>query len=250
MTTSTSTSTADGRGWRSWLLSPVAAVVLAVLIIAGSTGAALALRSDDPGTDSVEAGFLRDMSRHHAQAVEMGLITYRRSTADDMVYLTYDIATTQGSQVGMMMATLDDWGLSQTGRQPQMAWMDEPHEGLMPGMATAERIDQLRTLPADQADVLFLQLMIVHHRAGVDMANALLDRSDNDTARRFATTFAYAQDAEITTMNQMLVARGQAPVDAPGMASMSGMDGMATPAATPGATPAVDSHDSDGGHGG
>ncbi len=213
---------------------PIAAVTLALLVILGSAGVAFATRGGDPDSGSVEAGFLRDMVTHHNQAVEMALIAYRRTADPDIAILTYDIATTQQTQVGMMMATLNLWDLSQTGSDPAMSWMGHPTAGPMPGMATPDQIAQLQSLPPEQADILFLQLMIVHHRAGVDMADELLDRSDDDEARQFAETFARSQEIEIANMNAMLVARGQPPVDGTAVPSMGGMSGMeGTPVATP-----------------
>ncbi len=222
-------------GQRRSIVWPIASVMLAIVVVLASAGAVMALRGDDPGGDSVEAGFLRDMVTHHGQAVEMSLIVYRRTPSEDMVTMTYDMATTQQSQIGMMIATLDLWDLSQTGSEPAMSWMGHPTTGLMPGMAASEQVESLRTLPPDQADVLLLQVMIVHHRAGVDMANALLERSDNDDARRLAVAFSRSQETEIANMNAMLVDRGQAPINGSSVPAMSGMDGMdTTPAVTPG----------------
>ncbi len=209
---------------RRSIVNPVTVVILVVAIILASAGTALAFRSDSPDSGSVETGFLRDMVTHHNQAVEMALIVYRRTADPDLVTLSYDLATAQQAQVGMMMATLDLWDLSQTGTEPAMSWMGHPTTGPMPGMATGEQIGQLQTLPPAQADVLFLQLMIVHHRAGLDMSNGLLDRSGNDETRRFAETFSRTQGVEIDNMNAMLVARGQAPVDGSTVPGMSGMD--------------------------
>ncbi len=203
----------------------ITALALALLVIAVSAGAVMAVRGGDPDGDSAEAGFLRDMVTHHGQAVEMSMIVHRRTAADDMVTMTYDMATTQQSQIGMMIATLDLWGLSQTGSGPVMAWMGHPTTGLMPGMATPEQIALLRTLPPDEADILLLQLMIVHHLAGVDMANALLERSDDADARRMAERISRSQDVEIANMNAMLVARGETPYD-----PATAPDGVGTPA--------------------
>lgn len=219
---------------RRRFLWPTIAAVLALIVVIASAGAAFAFRSDEPGADSAEAGFLRDMVTHHGQAVEMSLIVYRRTADDDVVTMTYDMATTQQSQIGMMIATLDLWGLSQTGSDPAMSWMGHPTTGPMPGMATPEQVDLLRTLPPEQADALLLQLMIVHHRAGVEMASSLLDRSDNADVRRLAEAFSRSQDIEIANMNAMLVARGQAPVDGSAVPGMTGMD--MTTDATPGNT--------------
>lgn len=222
---------------RRSILLPLTAVVMAIVVAVALAGAAFALRDRHPDGGSVEAGFLRDMVTHHNQVVEMSLITYRRSADPEMVTLTYDLATAQQSQVGMMMATLDLWGLSQTGSDPAMTWMGQPVLGLMPGMATPEQVDRLQTLPPDQADILLLQLMVVHHRAGIDMANALLDTSDDDDVRRLAETFSRTQGAEVENMNAMLVARGQPPVDGTSTAGMGHMNGITT---TTSSTPSMD----------
>ena len=42
-----------------------------------------------------------------------------------------------------------------------MSWMEHPTEGLVPEMATPEEIDDLQQAPPEEADVLFLRLMIV-----------------------------------------------------------------------------------------
>lgn len=214
------------------IATPLLAIALAVVVIVASAGAVFAFRSDAPDSGSVEAGFLRDMVTHHNQAVEMALIDYRRTSDPEFVTLSYDLATAQQSQVGMMMATLDQWDLSQTGSAAAMTWMGHPTNGLMPGMATADQITKLQTLPTDQADILFLQLMIVHHQAGIEMSNELLARSDNDVVRQFAETFSRTQGVEIDNMNAMLEARGQQPVDGSASTTMSGMD-MTMDEATP-----------------
>lgn len=224
------------------IFTPVTAVILATVIIIASTAAALAFRGTDPDGGSVEAGFLRDMVTHHSQAVEMSLIDYRRTADPEMVVLSYDIATAQQAQIGMMMATLDLWGLSQTGSDRPMTWMGAPSTGLLPGMATPEQVALLQSLPADQADILLLQLMIVHHRAGIDMANAVLGRSDNQEVRRLAGTFSRTQGVEIDNMNAMLIARGQPPIDGMTIPGSENMNGITT--TTNDATPM------DMGHGG
>ena len=219
---------AHGTTTRRSLLTTVVAIVLAAVIVIASAGAVLAYRDRDPDNGSVEAGFLRDMVTHHAQAVEMAMTDYRRTTDPELAVLTYDLATAQQAQIGMMMATLDLWGLPQTGDGPAMGWMGMPTTGLMPGMATPEQLQLLQTLPPERADILLLQLMIVHHRAGIDMANAVLDRSDNGEVRRLAETFNRTQSAEVDNMNAMLVARGQPTVDGMTLPGMDGGNGITT----------------------
>jgi uncharacterized protein (DUF305 family) len=66
-------------------------------------------------------------------------------------------------------------------------------------------------LPVAQADVLFLQLMIAHHRAGVAMAQMAEALSSVGVVDRLAATMVTDQQNEITQMTQMLAQRGATP---------------------------------------
>ena len=59
----------------------------------------------------------------------------------------------------------------------------------MPGMATAEQLDELAAAP-ELADELFVELMSAHHQGGIDMATEAAERADNDDVRRFASSWA------------------------------------------------------------
>lgn len=165
-----------------------------------------------PGDDSAEAGFLRDMQVHHTQAVEMAMIIRDRTSDDQFQAMATDIAFSQTSQIGQMQGYMLLWDMSPTGDDPPMAWMDHEVEGLMPGMASAEEIQMLSDLPIEQAETLFLQLMNRHHIAGVDMAQAIIDRSDNDDIEELASGMVRVQSAEVEIMNQFLEERGYEPV--------------------------------------
>lgn len=161
-----------------------------------------------PGDESVEAGFARDMSVHHAQAVEMALIMRDRTADDDLRVVATDIILTQQAQIGQMYAWLELWDLPQTGRELPMAWMGHPTGGLMPGMATAEQIATLHQLPVAEAEEVFLRLMIAHHEGGVHMAQAVVERTDDADVLRLAHATIAAQQAEIEVMEDLLRARG------------------------------------------
>ncbi len=192
------------------------AAIALLALLAGAAVFVYQLIPRPPGETSAEAGFLRDMSDHHAQAVEMALILHDRTADGELQMITTDIAMTQQGQIGTMQGWLDLWDLSPTGDDPPMAWMDHPiTDGLMPGMATAEEIEQLRTLSVDQAEIRFLQLMIRHHQGGVKMAEALLARSDQDEVTTLARGIVASQQGEIDAMNAMLQARGQSPITDP-----------------------------------
>lgn len=192
----------------------LASVVLA-LIIAGVGILLWQMWPRDPSTDSAEAGFMRDMYVHHSQAVEMSLIIRDRTEDPELFALATDMALTQSTQMGAMQGYLESWGLPFAGDDLPMTWMGHPTEGLMPGMATDEQIQQLRDLPVAEAEVLFLELMIRHHQGGVQMAEALVERSDEPGVELMANRMILLQDSEIGTMNQMLEARGAEPITDP-----------------------------------
>jgi uncharacterized protein (DUF305 family) len=162
------------------------------------------LASVPPGNDSAEAGFARDMIVHHAQAVQMAEIIRDKTNSDDMRLLAADISLTQQAQVGIMQGWLEVWGLPITGEEPAMAWMGQPMDGFMPGMATPDEITRLSQLPPDRADVLFLRLMIAHHAAAIPMAQAILKRTDEPEVRELARSIIGSQTAEIANMKDMV----------------------------------------------
>lgn len=84
---------------------------------------------------------------HHSQAVEMAEIVRDRTESEEMRILASDIALTQQAQIGQMQGWLAVWGVPATGNEPPMAWMGEPMDGPMPGMATPEEVDALSTVP-------------------------------------------------------------------------------------------------------
>ncbi len=212
--------------------SPLRAALLAVIAVGlvlfgGGLAVALGIGREDaaPSADSVDAGFARDMSRHHLQGVEMANLALERSDDPEVRSLAFDISAIQTNQAGRMEGWLALWGLRPSGGEV-MAWMSEDggHGGhsmdmddgvLMPGMATEEELAGLRELSGTAFDVEFLRLMIRHHQGGLDMAVYAAERADEAAVRRLAATIADTQTAETTTMTDLLTERGGTPLPAP-----------------------------------
>jgi uncharacterized protein (DUF305 family) len=92
-----------------------------------------------------------------------------------------------------------------------MAWMGHSMEGRRPGIASPEEINRLRELPPQEADKLFLRLMIEHHRAAIPMAEAVLDETNRPAAEELAGAMVSSQRAEIETMQKILEDMGAPP---------------------------------------
>ncbi|MER6194102.1 DUF305 domain-containing protein [Streptomyces cyaneofuscatus] len=197
------------------LLLAVGLVALMVVRPSAASPSAKAALSA-PAEESADAGFARDMAIHHQQAVEMSFIVRDRTDDEDVRRLAYDIINTQANQRGMMLGWLEMWGLPKSSAKPPMAWMGHTvtptgDGSLMPGMATDAELEALEAAEGKAAEVLFLRLMTVHHRAGVDMARAGAEAAGTDVIRNLAQGMVSGQQSEIGLMADLLKARGAKP---------------------------------------
>jgi uncharacterized protein (DUF305 family) len=193
------------------------ALVAVVALAIGYLGGLLTPSLTRPGDDSPEAGFARDMSTHHAQAVEMAMIAWQKTTDPEIGQMAYDIATVQQGQIGVMQTWLKDWHLLPTGTRPKMAWMPNGTkellpDGRMPGMATDAEMKQLGGATGKQLDILFCQLMLRHHLGGIHMVSAILSLTHDRDVTDLATPMRDGQQNEVTRMRQKLTDLGAQPL--------------------------------------
>lgn len=198
----------------------VAVAVAGVLVAAGAITYAVAEdggSSETPAADSADAGFARDMAVHHQQAVEMSYIVRDRTDDEDVRRLAYDVAQTQANQRGMLLGWLDLWGLPKVSADPPMTWMgmgdmaSGKDGALMPGMATNSEMKKLDSLQGKQAEVFYLQLMTDHHKGGIHMAEACVDKCSVGVEKQLAQGMVEGQQSEIDLMAGMLKERGAKP---------------------------------------
>jgi uncharacterized protein (DUF305 family) len=161
--------------------------------------------------------FARDMSAHHKQAVEMALIIRDRTADAELRQLLIDVILTQQAQFGQMQGWLQAWDLPAAGLQPPMT-SPMLHNGQlmaitpeMMGMQPQAKVNELGALELAQAEIQFLQLMIAHHRGGVQMAESVLAQTQRPEVRRLAESIITAQTGEISYMQELLRWRGVAP---------------------------------------
>lgn len=210
------------------LLAVLGVITALALVGLGGAGAVLlgVGQRSVPSSDSVDAGFARDMTAHHLQAVLMAGIVRDRTTDPRIQKLAFDIELSQQQQVGQMQAWLNLWGLSENTNGPRMAWMqggDMPgmhmppvdEAAAMPGMASQEDLHRLSSASGKQLDVLFLQLMLHHHQGGIPMAEYAADHASLPQVRNLAEKMSAAQLAEIEQMTNLLAERGAQPLPPP-----------------------------------
>jgi uncharacterized protein (DUF305 family) len=188
-----------------------------ILVILALALGYLAGRPSYPLDNSADAGFLRDMSSHHAQAVDMSMVVLDRTDDPTLYLVATDIARTQQAQIGIMQGWLTLWGLNSRGAEPPMTWMaDSEHDhggtdnvpDAMPGLATSEEMVSMEEAEGVEAEVMFLELMIAHHEGGIDMAEAEVELGREERVMNFAQGMVNAQRSEIELMESMLAERG------------------------------------------
>ena len=187
---------------------PLVNALAAAAVLLGALSLWLYLSGHPPADNSAEAGFARDMSVHHAQSVEMAEIVRDKTESEEIRILASDMALTQQGQIGRMQGWLSAWGLPLTGTEPAMAWMGMPTEGRMPGMASPEEIERLQNASPEEADRIFLKLTIPHHKAALNMTDAVLKDTDRPEVTELARAISASQKAEIAAMEDMLRAMG------------------------------------------
>ncbi len=173
-------------------------------------------RPSYPLDTGADAGFLRDMSAHHAQAVDMAMIIIDKTDDVELHTVATDMARTQQAQIGMMQGWLAAWGLTARSPEPPMTWMEGHDHGggegqvpeTMPGLATDEQLVRLTDAEGEEAEVLFLELMIDHHLGGIEMAEAEVELGGEELVTTFARGMVEAQQSEVENMERMLELRG------------------------------------------
>lgn len=149
--------------------------------------------------NDADVAFATMMIPHHEQAVELSDMVPAHTTNPEMLKLAQTIAGAQGPEIETMKVFLVQWNAG-----------DEAggHEGHdmsdMQGMVDAATMEKLKTLNGEEFDTLWLQSMIAHHEGAIDMANTEIEDGANADAKHLAEEIVIAQQAEITSMKQML----------------------------------------------
>jgi uncharacterized protein (DUF305 family) len=206
-------------------LTSLAVLLVAVGVVIGSVWSP-GSRDDLKTMSPSDIGFAQDMSTHHDQALLMARTVLAAPDVDPTIRgLADQLVVAQSAESATMRGWLQFLELPLTSDEP-MSWMSHgdshshgagsgttPDAPLMPGMASTEELGRLATLRGDEAEKLFLQLMIRHHRGGLEMAQAAYndDRSGSAT-KQLALNMLSDQGNEIGQMSMLLKERGAEPL--------------------------------------
>jgi uncharacterized protein (DUF305 family) len=196
-----------------WILGVLTVVALVGI---GYVGGIVTPTLRAPGNESAEAGFARDMSTHHAQAVAMAMLEVQNGSDPAVIQLAYNIALAQQNEIGQMAVWLQDWHLLPTGDRTAMSWMPGPKvtliNGLMPGMASLDQMNELTAARGTASDILFCQLMLNHHVGGIHMVEGILQLTHNTQVHSLATTMLRDQQGEVILLTSEIKTLGAQPL--------------------------------------
>lgn len=144
--------------------------------------------------------FMQGMIAHHAQAIYMSRLAASHGASPRLLKFAQKIDQSQVVEIRLMQGWLRANGQV---APDTSSWRHMS----MPGMLTAEQLEQLDAARAAAFDRLFLTFMIQHHRGALSMVKDLFDnpRAGQDVdVSVFANDVQTVQTAEIGTMYRML----------------------------------------------
>ena len=194
-------------------LAVIAAAACATATQQSSSPSPAVRASPDTGRHAyvpADVHFMTGMIHHHAQAVLMGGWAPTHGASPAMRVMCERIVVGQRDEIALM----ERWLRERHEAVPEadtshqmMPGMD--HSMMMPGMLTAEQLEQLDRARGPEFDRLFLRFMIQHHQGAVTMVDQLFGSQgagEEETVFRIASDIYADQTTEIDRMQKMLAA--------------------------------------------
>ncbi len=158
---------------------------------------------------AADVAFMTGMIHHHAQAVLMASWAPTHGASPGLLALTERILVGQKDEIATMQNWLRDAGEPVPDADATHMMHGMQHAPLMPGMLTAEQLQQLDRARGTEFDRLFLVYMIRHHEGAITMVNQLFNSpgaAQDEDVFKFASDVNVDQMTEIERMTQMLAA--------------------------------------------
>lgn len=162
---------------------------------------------------AIDSGFARSMLLHHAQAIQMSMMM-RSEASPEIQALAQSIIMKQTREMGVMEGWLTAWNEPVMLAGQPMAWVENASHvrhlddqlyqaqckadgGAMAGIATPEQLEQLKNAKGSEKEVLFLELMMAHHRAAIPMAWFANRNGQSSLVKALASSMIRDQGMEI-----------------------------------------------------
>jgi uncharacterized protein (DUF305 family) len=149
--------------------------------------------------------FAQQMIPHHAQAIAMAEMATTHAASPKVRELAANIKQAQQPEIDQMTGWLQAWGAQVPSTATNdMGGMGHGSGGSMPGMMSAEQMNQMNQASGAQFDRMFLQMMIEHHTGAIEMAQTEVNDGENSEAQQLAQKIITDQQNEIIEMQALL----------------------------------------------
>jgi uncharacterized protein (DUF305 family) len=139
-----------------------------------------------------EQKFLIDMIDHHQMAVMTAEMCVDKAIHPELAALCADIISTQSAEISQMQTWLANW--YGTNYEPQ----------INPGHM--KQMQKLAALSGDEFEIMFMEMMIRHHRTAVQKGGQCIDRAYHQELIDLCHNIVETQTAEIELMESWLCA--------------------------------------------
>lgn len=146
--------------------------------------------------------FMQGMIPHHEQALIMTDLVREHATTDPVRKMALRMEISQRDEIALMETWLRNHG--EPTRLPDAEAGEMP---MMPGMLSAEQMEELRQARGPEFDRLFLEYMIQHHQGAIQMVTKLFatpGAAQESTVFKFAEDVDADQTMEIERMRRVL----------------------------------------------
>lgn len=173
--------------------------MLGMLFMAGSHGAVDAAEHGHQHQVGSELEFLVEMTPHHQEAVDSARQILAVTERQELRDFAKEVIDAQTEEIAKMRQWIKQW-----------------HPGAATQAAYQPMMRDIDGLPAEEADIVFLEDMIEHHLAAVHMARDVLDKNltERDEVRTLAEEIIAAQNREIDQMRKWLEQWSDSPAPA------------------------------------
>ena len=133
------------------------------------------------------------MVPHHQGAIEMAQVALENAEHPEIRALAEDVVSAQETEIGQLKAIKQEqFGTSEVA----MDMSAEEMEGM--GMSS----DPQELANQEPFDKAFIDSMIPHHESAIEMAQVVLEHSENPQIREIAGTIVDAQERELEQMRR------------------------------------------------
>jgi uncharacterized protein (DUF305 family) len=154
--------------------------------------------------NSADVDYMTNMIPHHQQAAVMTKLVAEKAADEQVRAIAERISVSQDAEVKLMGTWLTKYGKPIPGTDPSgHSGHGMAEHAAMPGMATAEQLNQLRAATGAEFEKMFLKLMIAHHQGALTMAEAQLSGGVETKAQELAQEVITGQSAEIERMRTL-----------------------------------------------